>query len=93
MRLAERLIQQQDAAVSSAAAIRANIPEQGRVLTFKRAVVVDKEADLRIDLKTAATRAASWGARVLILAAMFVVFAALAWAARSFRTGTPRPAQ
>ena len=41
MRLAERLIQQQDAAVSSPAAIRANIPEQGRVLTFKRAVAVD----------------------------------------------------
>ncbi len=48
MRLAERLIQQQDAAVSSPAAIRANIPEQGRVLTFKRAVVVDPWADLRI---------------------------------------------
>ena len=48
MRLAERLIQQQDAAVSSASALRANIPEQGRVLTFKRAVVVDKQADLRI---------------------------------------------
>ncbi|PYJ01824.1 MAG: hypothetical protein DME25_17410, partial [Verrucomicrobia bacterium] len=41
MRLAERLIQQQDAAVTSPAAIRASIPEQGRVLTFKRAVLVD----------------------------------------------------
>src|SRR5258707_6908670 len=30
MRLAEKLIQQQDAAVTTAAAIRANIPEQGR---------------------------------------------------------------
>ena len=92
MKLAERLIQQQDAAVSSPAAIRANIPEQGRLLTFTRAVVVDKNADLRIDLKTAATRAASWGARVLILAATFVVFAALAWAARSFRNGTSETA-
>ena len=41
MRLAERLIQQQDAAVSSPSALRASIPEQGRVLTFKRSVVVD----------------------------------------------------
>src|SRR5262249_36575210 len=38
MRLAERLIQQQDAAVTSPAAIRATLPEQGRILTFKRAV-------------------------------------------------------
>ena len=49
MRLAERIIQQQDAAVSSPAAIRASIPEQGRVLTFKRAVVVDTWADLKFD--------------------------------------------
>jgi len=42
MRLAERLIQQQDAAVTSPAALKASIPEQGRVLTFKRAVVVDR---------------------------------------------------
>ena len=54
MRLAERLIQQQDAAVSSPAAIRASIPEQGRVLTFKRAVVVDTWADLQIHLAATA---------------------------------------
>ena len=41
MKLAGRLIQQQDAAVANPAVIRANIPEQGRLLTFKRAVVVD----------------------------------------------------
>jgi hypothetical protein len=45
MKLADRLIQQQDAAVANSAAIRANIPEQGRLLTFKRAVVVDTWAD------------------------------------------------
>jgi len=67
MRLAERLVQQQDAAVNSPAAIRANIPEQGRVLTFKRAVVVGTWADLKIGLEAKAVRAASWGVRVLIL--------------------------
>jgi hypothetical protein len=89
MRLAERLIQQQDAAVSSPAAIRANIPEQGRVLTFKRAVVVDalidKPEGLRIDLNLNAVRAASWGIRLLILAGTLLVLVIFASAARGFR--------
>jgi hypothetical protein len=85
MRLAERLIQQQDAAVSTPAAIRASIPDQGRVLTFKRAVVVEKRADLRIDLQTKAVRAASWGVRILILGATIVLLGLLARAGRSFR--------
>jgi hypothetical protein len=67
MRLAERLIQQQDAAVTSATAIRASIPEQGRVLTFKRAMLVDKWADLSIALKASAAKAAPWTARTLLL--------------------------
>jgi hypothetical protein len=85
MRLAEKLIQQQDAAVTSAGAIRANIPEQGRVLTFQRAVAVDKEADLHIGLKASAAKAASWGVRILILAVTLVVLGASGWVAR--RTG------
>jgi hypothetical protein len=92
MRLAERLIQQQDAAVSSPAAIRASIPEQGRVLTFKRAVVVETWADLKIHLAATAAKAASWGVRVLILAASLLILTAFAWAARSFRAGKPDPA-
>jgi hypothetical protein len=90
MRLAERIIQQQDAAVSSPAAIRANIPEQGRVLTFKRAVVVDTLVGtpdtLKVDLKLTAVRAASWGVRVLILAGTLLVLAVFAFGARSFQT-------
>ncbi|HVM49346.1 MAG TPA: hypothetical protein VMU04_15065 [Candidatus Acidoferrum sp.] len=86
MRLAERLIQQQDAAVSSPTAIRANIPEQGRALTFKRAVVVDPWADLQINIATSAARPASWGVRLLVLAATLVVLAAGAWVGRRFRT-------
>ncbi len=89
MRLAERIIQQQDAAVSSPAAIRASIPEQGRVLTFKRAVVVDTWADLKIHLAATAVKAASWGVRVLMLTASLLILAAFAWAARSFRRREP----
>src|SRR5204863_3913611 len=59
MRLAQRLIQQQDAAVSSAAAIHASVPEQGRPLTFKRAVVVATWADLRTGSRPSAPKAAS----------------------------------
>ena len=46
MRLAQRLVQQRDAAVDNPAAIRATIPEQGWLLTFKHAVVVDTWTDL-----------------------------------------------
>jgi hypothetical protein len=77
MRLAERLIQQQDAAVSSASALRANIPDEGRVLTFKRAVVVDKEADLRIGIEAASAQVASGTVRVQILLATLVVLAVI----------------
>jgi hypothetical protein len=67
MKLAERLVQQQDAAVSSPAVIRANIPEQGRLLTFKRSVDVNREADLNIGLQATAVKAASWGVRLFVL--------------------------
>jgi len=93
MRLAERIIQQQDAAVSSPAAIRASIPEQGRVLTFKRAVVVDTWADLQIRLQATAANAASWAVLVLILAASLLILAGFSWAARPFRAGKPDPAR
>ena len=83
-RLAQRLIQQQEAAVSSPAAIRASIPEQGQVLTFKRAVLVDTWSDLRIRLGARAIQAASWRVRVLILASTLLLLGACAWAARIF---------
>jgi hypothetical protein len=83
MRLAERLIQQQDAAVSGASAPRANIPEQGRMLTFKRAVVVDKEADLRIGLEAASVQVASWKTRLGILFATLVILAMISWLGRT----------
>ncbi len=77
MRLAEKLIQQQDAAVNTPAGIRASIPEQGRVLTFNRAVTVEPRADLKIGLQASVARTASVFLRLLILAgalALFVIF-------------------
>ncbi len=75
LRLAEKLIQQQDAAVSNPAGIRASVPEQGRVLTFKRAVAVEPWADLNIHLQASMARTASLTLRILSLAGTLVVFA------------------
>jgi hypothetical protein len=82
MKLAERLVQQQDAAVSSPAVIRANIPEQGRLLTFKRSVDVNEEADLNIGLQAAAAKAASWGVRLFVLVITALVLAGFGLFAR-----------
>ncbi|MCL4178805.1 MAG: hypothetical protein KJ072_13825 [Verrucomicrobia bacterium] len=81
-RLVERLIQQQDAAGASPAAIRATIPEQGRLLIFARSLQVDPWVDLRVELETRTARAASVPAKFGLLAALFVVMAALALLAR-----------
>ncbi len=78
MKLADRLIQQQDAAVANPAVIRANIPEQGRLLTFKRAVVVDTWADLNIALHARSTTGVSWGIRFAVLALVALVLAGFA---------------
>jgi hypothetical protein len=86
MKLAEKLVQQQDAAVTSTTAIRANIPEQGRILTFQRAVVVDREADLHIGLEVAAVRAASTGSKFATLLIIMSGLGALSWTARRLRT-------
>ena len=71
--------------VANPAAIRASIPEQGRLFTFSRAVAVDTWADLKIGLEANAAKAASGRVRLLILAATLLVLAAFGWAARSFR--------
>ena len=75
MRCAERLIQQQDAAVTNPAVIQASIPEQGRLITFSRSVAVDPWADLKIGLKAKTEGTASWFARLMILAATALVVA------------------
>jgi hypothetical protein len=85
VRLAERLIQQQDAAVTAPAAIRAAIPQQGRLLSFRRTVQVDTFADLNISLQATAQRAASSIFRVITLSTVFLAFILLFWAANKLK--------
>jgi hypothetical protein len=87
MKLAERIIQQQDAAVANPAVIRANIPEQGRLLTFKRAVVVDTWANLNIGLQARTVAVASWSMRLFVLVIIALVLGGLGLLAR--RVGKP----
>ncbi|HEX7469895.1 MAG TPA: hypothetical protein VF437_04045, partial [Verrucomicrobiae bacterium] len=91
MKLAERLIQQQDAAVANPAVIRANIPQQGRLLTFKRSVLVDPWADLNIGLKTSATKAASWGMRLMVLLTTALALAGFGFARTWFGEQKKQP--
>ena len=86
MKLAEKLVQQQDAALTSASAIRANIPEPGRVLTFQRSVAVDREADLRIGLQMRSVKTASWQMRMLILTGTLIALGVFGWFARALKT-------
>ncbi len=85
MRCAERLIQQQDAAVTSPAAIQASIPQQGRLLTFSRAVAVDQWADLQIGLQAKASTSAPWFLRLAILAGTALLLALSVRSAGVFR--------
>ncbi len=83
--VAERLIQQQDAAVSSPAMIQVSIPEQGRLLTFSRSVAVDTQADLQIGIKADAGTA-SWLARLAAMALIALLMAFAGYATRAFRS-------
>jgi hypothetical protein len=84
MKLADRLIQQQDAAVANPAVIRANLPEQGRLLTFKRAVVVDTWADLNIALQARTANGVSWGLRAAVLSLVALALTAFMILARGW---------
>jgi hypothetical protein len=85
LRLAERIIQQQDAALPNPTAIRAAIPQQGRLLTFRRTVQVDTFADLKISLETTAARAAGYAFRLVTLGLVFIGFVLLIWATNQRR--------
>jgi hypothetical protein len=74
MRLAERLVQQQEAAVPSPAAIRAAVPESGRVLSFTRALLVDDYSPLSLHIEARAPSLDSRGWRFLVLGTALVVF-------------------
>ena len=81
-RLAERLLQQQEAAVPSPAAIRATVPEAGRRVTFTRSLLVDPWAELDLQLAAYAPSEAAVFSKLTILALLFAVLAILTFAAR-----------
>lgn len=72
MKLAENLVEQQDAAQAVPEAIRASVPKQGNQFTFTRSIQVDKWADLSVRLKTSAYTASSSSSRALILGVLFL---------------------
>jgi hypothetical protein len=86
-RLAERILQQQDAALANPAAIRAAVPEQGRRLTFTRPLEVNPWAELRLNLEASSKIGVSAGARLgMVLGAfgMAAVFLAIGrWGRRT----------
>jgi hypothetical protein len=87
MKLAERLVQQQEAAVPSPAAIRASVPEGGKLLTFSRALLVDDYAPLDLRIQARAQAAASSGWQMAVLGGTLLVFLLLGLVAR------PNPAR
>jgi hypothetical protein len=92
MRLAERVIQQQDAAVAKPAALRASIPEQGRRLTFTRPLEVNTWADLKVRLEATARKPVTVGLKFGVLAITFLVAVVLGWLTRgSVKPGATAP--
>ncbi len=77
MKLAERIVQQQDAALANPAAIRASIPQQGQLLTFTRSLQVDTWSDLKIGVAASAARTASLWLRIGMLAAILALLGVL----------------
>ena len=73
MRLVERLIQQQEAVVSTPAAIRATLPEQGRLLTFTRSLQTDPKSELKIGITAREYRTIAPWAKVAVLLMTLVV--------------------
>ncbi len=69
-KLAERIVQQQDASVPSPASIRAAVPRQGRLLTFRRSVQVDTSTDMSLRLKAVSAGTTSGGQRAALLAGL-----------------------
>jgi hypothetical protein len=72
VRLAERLIRQQESGVGKPESIRAALPTQGRLLTFKGSLQVKEWADLQVKLDVKSVRPNHWWLQLGGLAAVFV---------------------
>jgi hypothetical protein len=90
LRLAERLVQQQEAVLANPAAIRAAVPAQGRRLTFTRALQIEPRAELAVTIEARALPAVSGALQALALAGILVLLGGLAWAARPAHGGVER---
>ena len=86
LRLAERLIQQQDASVANPAAIRATVPSERQELTFTRPLQVDTWADLKIDIRAVPAKTVSTGLKLLFLAGLAVGLILVKWAGRASKS-------
>ena len=76
-RLAERLVQQQEAATAKPAAIRATLPEQGRRITFTRPLEIDPWSELRLGVEAVAAGGVSSWAKLGLLVGLFAAAAVL----------------
>ena len=78
MKLAEQLVEQQEAAHASPEAIQAALPEYGQRLVFTRSMIVDgKSEDLNLALEVSELGSSSRGGRFLFLIGTLLVFALL----------------
>ena len=78
MKLAEELVEQQEAAQATPEAIQAALPEYGQRLTFTRSMIVDeKSADLKLELEVSEEGGAGLGQRFLLLVGILFAFAIL----------------
>ncbi len=90
-RLAERLIRQQEGARVRAPAIRASLPEQGRLFTFTRSIQVDTWAGLNLDLKTRRVNVFSWRNHVPLAVGLFLWVLLMLALSRGRRMVAPEP--
>ena len=65
--------------MASPSTIHATVPEQGRKLTFARALQVETETDLKINLSTVEIRGVSSRLKILLLTGILAVLAGLRW--------------
>ena len=87
LRLAERLIRQQDAATAQPESIRATLPQEGQLLTFTGALQVETWKDLQIQLDVKAKSPGIGKSHFVVLLAIFAGLTVLAFAAGRKMTG------